>query len=385
MIMSCGDKKANVPGDETTTASSGAKTGSSEGIPLVIGTYTRKEGHVNGRAEGIHLAFLEDGKIRYEKSIPAGINPSYLAIHPNKPYVYAANEIGSPDKGETTGGLTALSYDDDYKFQTINTRATSGAHSCHVSVTKYGSHVLTASYGGGDIAMYPLTLEGKTGNPGYNEISFEGSGPHSRQQSPHLHFISEGPGGLIYTADLGTDSVRVFTMTSGVLTPHKHQIVVAAGAGPRHIAFHPEQSLLFIVNELNATIETWRFDRVDAPFKRLQTISTLELGQKGFGHCGAIKITPDGKHLYATNRGDYNNIVHYTVQSDGQLVMVGHESTQGKTPRDMEISPDGKYLIVANQDTDNIVAFEIDPNTGALKNGQETKGILSPVCIKFLN
>ena len=353
-----------------------------DGVPMLIGTYTRKEGHVDGKAGGIHLAYLKDGKVTYVKTIPAGINPSYIDIHPGKPYVYVVNEIGS-GKGETTGAITALSYDNEFNFSRINARLAKGAHSCHVSVNKQGTHVLTANYSGGDIAMYPLALDGRTGGPGYNEIVFKGSGPDARQKSPHLHYIEEGHGGLIYAADLGTDSIYVFSTQNGVLKRHTHSIKVSAGAGPRHLTFHPTQPWIFIVNEINATIEVWSYQG-DAPYKHLQTISTLKDGVSGSGDCAAIKISQDGRHLYASIRGAFNNIAIFNVQLDGKLVLIGHESTKGETPRDFEISPDGKYLIVANQNSDNLITFEIDPKNGSLGNGQETKGILTPVCIKFL-
>lgn len=382
MIISCGQKNTPADGSSEEVSSSADAAVKMDGQPMLIGTYTRKEGHVDGKAEGLHLAYLKDGKINYVKNVPAGINPSYLALHPGKPFVYVANEIGSGE-GESTGAVTALAYDEDYNFTELNNRPTQGAHSCHISVSNYGSHVMTANYSGGDIAAYPLTLDGKTGNSGYNNLKFSGSGPHPNQQSPHLHFIAEGPGGLIYTADLGTDSVRVFSMTNGVFTKHPHQIVVASGAGPRHMTFHPSMEMIYIVNELNGTVEVWKYSE-GKPYQRMQTITTLEAGATGFAHCGAIKISADGQHLYASNRADQNNIVVYDVSAEGLLSVKQHVSTMGKIPRDFAISPDGKTLVIANQDSDNMVTYTIDPVSGMLSNPIETKNIASPVCVVFL-
>jgi len=183
------------------------------------------------------------------------------------------------------------------------------------------------------------------------------------------------------------DTIYIYKLntTTGILSLTGHNYATAAGAGPRHMEFHPSLNLAYVVNELNGTIEVMDVEPATGTLNRIQVISTLETGVKTNASCADIHLTPSGKFLYASNRGNVNNIAMYKVnQETGKLTITGHQPVKGKTPRNFVIDPTGKFLLVANQDTGNVITFRIDQETGNLEDtGFETK-IPSPVCLKFL-
>lgn len=378
-ICGCKSDSPSKMGNSTVQSKQAEMTTYQEGdIPMLIGTYTRNMGHVDGKAKGIYLAYLRDGRVLPSEVIEVGPNPSFLVKHPVKDFVYVVHEIGGSE-GEPEGQLTALTLDSLGNYMIANSRSTTGEAPCHVSVNKYGTQVYTASYGSGIVESFPIGLNGATG--GQNEtIKFEGSGPDPRQEAPHAHFIKEGPDGRVYAVDLGTDIVHVYTPQGGRLMPYTHNIKVSAGAGPRHIAF--DKSNVYVLNELNGTIEIWQ--STAGPYKHLQTIGTLSGGSKGISHSAAIKITPNGKFLYASNRTGYNNIASYAIQPNGKLEFITTTKTLGKGPRDFAIDPSGSSLLIANQDSDNIIVYKLDQRTGSLSDPIVSSGILTPVCIAFL-
>jgi 6-phosphogluconolactonase len=191
---------------------------------------------------------------------------------------------------------------------------------------------------------------------------------------------------LVYAVDLGADKVFIYELDTENknLVPTQIDTDLAPGSGPRHLAFHPELKTAYVVNELIGTIECFNIDG-SGGLQRFQTISTLDEGSSGDAACADIQIHPSGKYLYASNRGEINNIAIYEVSSqDGALQLLGHQATYGKGPRSFVISPSGDFLLVANQDTDNVFTFKIDKSTGLpIDDPIETK-IPTPVCLKFL-
>jgi 6-phosphogluconolactonase len=249
-----------------------------------------------------------------------------------------------------------------------------------------GKFVLVANYGSGNVAMYPLNGDGSL-KEAVTVIQHEGKGPDpARQEGPHAHMITTGNrGDMIYAVDLGIDKVITYKLdprkASLEKTSEYHSV---PGAGPRHIEFHSNKKWAYIVNELNGTIEACSVDSHTGALTRFQVASTIPAGEKGKAGSAAIHLTPSGKYLYASNRGDINNIAMYAVdENSGRLQMIGYQPVKGRTPRSFTIDPSGKFLLVANQDTDNIITFMIDPSTGKLMDtGIETK-VPTPVCLKF--
>ena len=366
-----------------TTSDVMSATESEHDIPFYVGTYTQKEGHVDGKAKGVHLAYLntETGTMRYgDVYDEAGINPSYLTIHPSGKFVYVVNETGGNE--QQWGSVTALAVNEDKSLTELNRKPTMGIAPCHISLDKQGFQVLAANYSTGSITSFPVALTGKLGRA-QNIIRYTGNSSHARQEAPHAHFISQISDGTVITADLGTDTIRFHNFRTGQLEPASSSINTPSGSGPRHIVEHPLLPIIYVVNELSATVISYQRDS-DDKFMQYQSISTLPEGDNRGGNCAAIKMTKNGKFLYVSNRGDHNNIAIYKVSDNGKLTMVSHQSSLGNVPRDFTISPDDRHLIVANQNSDNLVSFKIDPNNGLLKDPFELKDVATPVCLKFL-
>jgi 6-phosphogluconolactonase len=350
---------------------------------FLVGTYTRAEGHVQGRGAGIYRCILdnETGEITGCDDFPAGDNPSYLAIHPNNKFVYTANEIGSRS-GEHEGRVGAFRLgQEDGSIYRLNDRLSGGKAPCHISVNREGTFVFVANYVKGAVAAYPIKEDGSLGEMS-DIVELKGSGHHPRQDSPHAHYIGQGKSGLIYSTDLGTDSIHVFEFERGSFLESGFSTKSHAGAGPRHLAFHGDLNLFYVLNEINATVEVFKRTSAGGPYERKQVVHTTS-DHSQEGGCAAIHIDDGSQFLYVTNRASYNEIVVFRILLNGMLQRVGGVSSYGTTPRDFAISPTGKHMVLANQDSDNLVSYAIDPETGIPKKVAEYRSILSPVCIKF--
>jgi 6-phosphogluconolactonase len=350
---------------------------------VYVGTYTEKEANVSGKAEGIYIYELNltTGELSYISTSPRTMNPSYIAIHPNHQWLYAVNEFGE-------GQVSAFLLSTDKKQLTfLNAVSSHGNSPCYVSVDHSGKFVMVANYGSGTVALYPINPDGSLQDASSVD-QHAGKGPTARQEGPHAHMIIPGNSGqYIYATDLGTDQVFTYRIDSKTkqLKNTGNTKTTQAGAGPRHLAFHPNNLWVYLVNELNGTIEASSVNNLTGEFKRFQTISTVPEDEKNAAGCADIHITPSGKFLYASNRGDVNTIAMYAInQNTGQLQTIGYQSVLGRTPRSFVIDPTGTFLLVANQGTDNVVTFKIDTSTGKLiETGIETK-IPTPVCLKIM-
>ncbi|MEZ5043952.1 MAG: lactonase family protein [Saprospiraceae bacterium] len=360
---------------------------------LFIGTYTPKEAVPAGKASGIYVYKMdtEHGTLTKIDSIEGPLNPSYLAIHPNGRYLYAVNEMADGTDA-VLGQVSAFSIDaGEMKFQKLNTVSAQGDAPCHLTITPDGKHLLVANYVGGNIAAFPIASDGALGEA-TSVVQHEGSGPDKgRQKEPHAHMVKLFPIGEnnFVSVDLGIDRVLHYQLDentgqiNGVAeTP------TSPGAGPRHLDFHPKSSWVYVVNELNHTIEVFHYTTILAPFERKQTISTLSEGSQAQAYPGAIKVHPNGRFLYASNRGqteEENSIAMYQIDAEnGQLTFLGVQSVNGSFPRDFEIDPSGKFLLVANQKSNNVVVYTINLETGTLEETELDYEINTPVCLKFL-
>lgn len=354
------------------------KTGSNW---VYVGTYTQKEPHVQGKAEGIYIYEMNTatGALTHVTTSPATVNPSYVAIHPNGKWLYSVNETGD-------GKIRAFKIDrNNKKMEFLNSVSSNGNSPCYISIDKSGKFVMTANYGSGTIALYPLNIDG-TLKDATSVIKHTGKGPDSRQSSPHAHMIRTGNApDLIYAVDLGADRVFTYQLDQQKAALRKiNEYAAVPGAGPRHIDFHPGKKWAYVVNELNGTVEACTVDSKTGALTRFQEITTLPQGETRKAGCADIHVSKDGKFLYASNRGEINNIAIYAIDAtNGKLTALGHQSVKGKGPRSFVIDPSGTFLLVANQNSDNIVTFKIDKSTGKLiDTGIETK-VPTPVCVRF--
>jgi 6-phosphogluconolactonase len=359
-----------------------ATAASPDKVWMYIGTYT------SGPSKGIYRyeLSLENGSIRDMGLAGEAQNPSFVAIHPNKKFLYAASEVSSYD-GKKAGAVIAFKIDPDSgKLTKLNDASSGGDGPCYVVVDAAGKNVLVANYGGGSVAVLPIKKDGSLGEA-TAFIQHTGSSVNAqRQKEPHAHSINlDAANRFAFVADLGLDKIMIyrFDADKGTLAPNEPAFTkVAPGGGPRHFAFRPNGKNAYVCNEITSTVTAFNYDSSKGTLTEIQTIPTLPEEVKG-NSTAEMQVHPSGKFAYCSNRG-HNSVAVYSIGADGKLTHVENESTRGKTPRNFGIDPSGKYLIAANQDSDTLAVFRIDPFTGALEPVGEPIQAPKPVCVKFL-
>ena len=345
---------------------------------LYVGTYTQ-----DTKSEGIYLVRMDrrSGELIQVGAADAGPNPSFLAIHPSGKTLYAVNEL---DQGavsalaidSATGGLTKL-----------DTEPSRGGAPCYVSLDQSGRAAFVANYATGSVAVLPVQANGALGSAAAVD-QHTGKGPNAeRQEGPHAHCIVPDPSNrFLLSADLGAD--RVFLYRLDIEAGTLRQVdggaaVMRAGAGPRHIAFHPSLPLVFVSNELDSTVATLRFDAGRGTLSLQGTAPTVPAGWSGTNYPADIHIAGSGRTLYVSNRGHNSIAVFSVAASTGTLALAQVIPTDGDWPRNFSLDPTGRWLLVANQRSDSIVVFARDPETGRLAPTGQRIAIPSPVCLRF--
>ena len=352
----------------------------SKSVRAYIGTYT------GPKSKGIYQMRLDlaTGALTAPELAAEAPNPSYLAIHPGRKFLYSADEVWN---GPATVSAFAIAPDTG-KLTFLNKQPSGGGGPCYVSVDPSGRCVLAANYGTGSVAAWPVGDDGRLGEAGAT-IQHTGSGPNAkRQQGPHAHCIDPDPAGRFALAcDLGLDKVLVYRLDAakGTLAPNDPPSApVAPGAGPRHLAFHPNGKYVYVISEMGGTVTAFAYEAARGTLKMFQEISTLPADWKGEVSGAEIAVHPSGRFLYASNRG-HDSIAIFAVDAgSGKLKALGHEATQGKEPRGFGIDPTGAWLLAANQKSDSLVLFRIDAETGRLKAAGAPVELGAPVCVKFM-
>lgn len=349
---------------------------------VFCGTYTR------GESRGIYVGRFDasSGALSALTLAAETRNPSFLAVHPRQPWLYAVGEL-TEFSGQRTGAVGAFRIDPQTgALEQINQQPSGGAGPCHVCVDPSGRFVLVANYGGGSVAVLPIGEDGGLQPPSC-VIQQQGRSVHpTRQTAPHAHQIGFNPTGtLVLVPDLGLDQVLLFDWngSNGSLSPRRPPFLpVPAGSGPRHFAFHPKGSALYVLNELSATVSVFTCER-GVPTVLVWTVSALPVGFSGQNTAAEIAVHPSGRFVYTSNRG-HDSIACFGVSEDGKrLELKGHVPTGGKTPRFIGLDPTGRYLLAANQDSHNVVVFRIDETTGGLLPTGREVSVASPVCLVF--
>jgi 6-phosphogluconolactonase len=370
------------------TPEEGAMPGSLEehGTPeaplaFYVGTYTGDE------SRGIYRFNLDpvSGAASDPVLVAETVNPSFLALHPNRRLLYAVGEMDD-FQGAKTGAVSAFAIDPSRgDLRLLNQQPSMGAGPCHLVVDRAGQSVLVANYGSGTVTALPVGEDGRLGEPS-SVHSHTGTGPdESRQEGPHAHGIAlDAAQHRAFAADLGADRVFVYELDAarGALTPGEPPAVaLEPGSGPRHVVFGPSGEHLYSINELDSTITVLRYDAATGGLERVQTVTTLPHGFEGESWTAEIAVSPDGRFVYGSNRGHDSLAVFAVESASGRLTPVGHVPTGGRWPRHFSIDGSGRWLLAANQHSGSVVVFRLDPDSGMPSAVGEPVAVPTPVCV----
>ncbi|WP_031526612.1 lactonase family protein [Dyadobacter crusticola] len=338
---------------------------------LYLGTYTQK-------GEGIYVYELDRSNMSFKELqvLTSKTSPSFLELHPNKKFLYAANEgngtVSAYAIDPATGKLTAL-----------NTQPTHGNGPCHVGIDPKGRFVYLSNYGSGNLAVYRLNQDGSLGALADTIQDKGGEG-----QKPHMHsMIPSANGNFVYASDLGIDKIMVYAVDpkTGKLTPGAVPYAeVKKGDGPRHFAIHPNGNFGYSACELGSVVNSFKIVKNSGALVPLERVSMLPADFSGKSYAADIHFSPDGKFLYASNRGHESLVIYSVDAATGKLTLVGHADTHGKHPRNFLIDEKGEFAIVTNRDNDNAVFFKRDKTTGQLTYTGKEISAPTPVCVKQL-
>ncbi|SDS33807.1 lactonase family protein [Christiangramia echinicola] len=346
---------------------------------IYVGTYTKKEGHVDGKAQGIYLLNQDPdtGDLNFVCTAAQMTNPSFVKVGKMGKYLYAVSELG-PNDAES-GFVHSFEILEDGSLKNIGKLSTGGLAPCHISIDRSGKYAFVSNYLGGVVMVYKIGADGSLEES--QELKLEDS------NSSHAHSVKiSGDNRYAYIADLGNDKIWIyhFDVMEGKLKSHDQKFVkLKDGAGPRHLSFAKNGSFAYSVNELNSTVSTFQIKK-DGSLDHLQDITALPDNYKHSNSAADIHIHPSGKFLYTSNRG-HNSIAIFGINPDtGKLSNIDFVPIAGKTPRNFAISPYGKYLYAASQDTGNITTYKINEETGKLKPQEPVFQIKTPVCLEFV-
>jgi len=358
-------------------------------------------GAIDGKANGKGIYLFEmdssSGQLSLVKLAAEARNPSWLCLDPSQRYLYTVNEIA--DYEGKSGSVSAYAADQSNgDLRLLNTISSRGAGPAYLSVDASGKYVFVANYGGGSIAVFPVLSGGSLGDPTFTHRDEDhvgsqkatsappGSFAISGHDAPHAHMIGADPGNrFVLQTDLGQDRIYVYSFDkeTGKLAPAATPFVsLPSGDGPRHFAFHPNGRWLYSVQEEASTVVFFHFDPATGSMKAQQTVSSLPDGFAGTSFASGIRVSPDGRTLYAANRL-HNSIAVFSIDHTGHLKHVGDTPTMGDYPPQFNIDPSGNFLYVCNQRSDQITSFRIDKRTGLLHFTGQYTPVGTPTCIIF--
>ncbi len=348
-------------------------------------------GYTAGKSKGIYVARFDSatGKLGAPELAAEATNPSFLAIHPGHKFLYAVGELGG--SGKKAGAVSAFALDAATgKLSLLNQQPSGGSGPCYVGLDNNGKNALVANYGSGSVAVLPIKADGTLGAPSA-EMQHTGSSVNpKRQAGPHAHSIFlDAANRFAFASDLGLDKVMIyrFDAARGTLTPNDPPFAaVAPGSGPRHFSFHPNGKFAYVINEMLCTVTAFAYDAGRGALQEIETVSTLPAGEKLLPSysCAEIRVHPNGRVLYGSNRG-HNTLAVFALDPEtGKLKLIENAPSLGKIPRNFNFDPTGKWLLAAHQTSDNVVVFAIDQKTGKLTPTGQQVEVAACVCIKFM-
>ncbi|MDA6072334.1 lactonase family protein [Flavobacterium sp. AC] len=354
----------------------------SQNTYVFLGSYNR-----DLAAESIQVYQLDTvkGKLSKVTSAKNTINPSYLTLSPNGKYLYACTDTKTPN----AGSVSSFEFNPENKTLTfLNKQSSGGENPVYLSVHKNGKWLVNGNYTEGSVSVHPLLENGKIDSIAQNYQYSDGSINKERQTKSHVHSTVFSPqNDYLFLPDLGADKIRCYRFDENQKQPLLETKVpftkTDLEAGPRHLTFHPNEKLGYCIEEMSGSISVYQYE--NGTLKQIQRINTHpEVITSGF-ESSDIHISPDGKFLYATNRGKENNIAIFSIDEKGLLKNIGYQSTLGKHPRIFAIDESGKFLVATNVNSGNVVVFKRNSKTGLLKKvGKEVK-MENVSCVQIKN
>jgi 6-phosphogluconolactonase len=349
---------------------------------LIIGTYT------STKSEGIYVYKFDTTTAENSfVSVAKTSNPSFLSVSKNKKFIYAVGENVDTTISPIGGTVTAFSFNKiNGTLTKINNQPSGGKNPCYVTTDKNGKRIYVGNYSSGTVGMFAINIDGSI-NTLQQVIIHEGSSVNSQRQSaPHVHAtVLSADNKYLFVPDLGIDKVMVYAIDKkkGLLN-FTSSAASEAGSGPRHFTFHPNNKFAYLIEELTGTVVFYEVNK--GTLKFIQRINAMPKDFTGAIGSADIHVSPDGRFLYCSNRGESNTISIFSIDAkNGKLTTVGHQSTLGKTPRNFNFDPSGNFLLVANQNSDEIIIFKIDKATGLLNDTGKRISVPKPVCLQWIN
>ena len=313
-------------------------------------------------------------------------NPSYQALSPNQSFLYSVNEIANFDS-KKDGAVSAFSVDSKTRELTLlGTVSSNGPIPAFLSVDATGKYVVVANYTGGNVSVYPIQADGSLGEASANEQHVGTIVDKSRQEAPHPHSAVVSPdNNYVFVPDLGLDVIKAyaFDATKGTLVPKPTlDVKTLPGSGPRHLAFHPSGKYAFCALEMGNRLVSYRY--ADGQLTKVGDYSSVPERLKGKSYTSEVRVSPNGKFVYIANRG-HDSIAGFALNEEtGELARIQIESVVGKWPRNFAIDPSGTMMVVANQHSNTLDCLKVDPETGLLSPTGKQASMPAPAYICFI-
>jgi 6-phosphogluconolactonase len=343
-------------------------------------------GYAPADQPGIHACTFDDatGELIVHDSFAGIVNPSYVLVHPNGRWLYAVSETSQQQEG-APGAVWALRCTrEPWNMEPINHQLSGGDWPCHLEINATGQWLLVSNYGSGTVSVLPILPDGALGEM-TDLIQHHGSGPNpERQEGPHVHSATFTPDQrFVLVADLGMDTLLVyaFDAAAGRLRAHT-RISARSGAGPRFKVFHPSGQHVYVNHELDNTVVVYDYDAESGRLRERQIVETLPQGAPQSAIAG-IQISPAGDRLYVSNRG-HDSISIFEIEEDGRLARLAIRPCGGRCPRNIAIAPSGRFLLVANQQSNEVVVLPVLDGVEALGAPVARITVPGPSCVHFV-
>lgn len=311
-------------------------------------------------------------------------NPTFLNVDRDRSLLYAISETVN-DSGSKVGEAAVFAIDaSNGTLELLNRKITVDSTTCHIQRDASSRYLTVTSYHGGMIGLFGLSEDGTSIGEKLDVQQHVGSSQHpDRQDRPHPHSSFYSPDGrYLLVSDLGLDQIITYAIDEAEGTLVRQSAVsLHPGAGPRHLAFHPNGKFVFVINEIDSTVTSFAYDAENGKLTTKETVSTLPADYNHENSCAEISVSADGKFLYGSNRGHDSIVVYAINEETGSLSLLQHISVEGGHPRHFALTPSGNYLLAANRDTNNITILKVDKESGKLTSTGNSATVSKPVCV----